>query len=522
MMRMTFAAACLAVIACGTAAASSGGDAEAVGVVPFGYSDDDSRWISEKLSDFLAEDLEEGAQYSFIPAGDLEDAFEGLGFNPSDFEYGVPPDFVVDAGISLAADMMIYGNIAPCGNDLFQVTWNICVPSSGTTINADPSMILKNTEPVRELAALMVSSLAAQVGGRAQQALDQAGYSISMQNWSMAIMFLKQALAVDPGLIEARYQLAGVYLETGVDSVDKALETYQGILDSDPGSSRAMVGMGNAHLALDDAASAQSYFQQAVDIDPENADAYLGLASAYQELGQLDQAISSFEGALAQNPSSLTIKFPLSLLYYQLGRYSEAAPYMEDVLAANPDMNTLRTRLIQSYVELDQFGSAADNAVILLESYPDDAQKILYTAQLESWAGRTSSAVSRLESLISGTGNREAYILLATIYRDSGQRSSMQSVFSRLSNAYPNDPLASYMMGAFYYQSGSSRARVSELVAENIPTWESAISDLNTAISYLSQVTDYRSADAQAMIQAANNSITLCEDKIDRVQRYSS
>ena len=31
----------------------------------------------------------------------------------------------------------------------------------------------------------------------------------------------------------------------------------------------------------------------------------------------------------------------------------------------------------------------------------------------------------------------------------------MQNVFSRLSNAYPNDPLANYMMGAFYYQSGS-------------------------------------------------------------------
>jgi len=521
-MRITFAAACLALIACGTAVASGGGDATTVGVVPFGYSDDDARWISEKLYDFLTEGLEDADPYSFISEGELEGAFEGVGFNPSDFEYGVPPDFVVAAGVSLAADMMIYGNVAPSGGDMYQVTWNICVPSSGNTINADPADVLKNTDPVRELAELMVSSLAELVGGRAQQALDQAGYSISMENWSMAIMFLKQALAIDPGLLEARYQLADVYLQTGVDSVDRALETYQGILDSDPGSSRAMVGMGNVHLAMDDAASAQSLFQQAVDIDPENADAYLGLASAYQALGQLDQAVTSFEGALAQNPTSLTIKFPLSLLYYQLGRYSEAAPYMEDVLAANPDMTTLRTRLIQSYVELDQFGSASDHAVILLASDPDNAQKILYTAQLESWAGRTSGAVSRLESLISGTGNREAYILLATIYRDSGQRSSMQSVFSRLSNAYPNDPLASYMMGAFYYQSGSSKSRVSELVAENIPTWEAAISELNTAISYLSAVTDYRSGDAQTMIQAANNSIALCEEKIDRVQRYSN
>lgn len=522
MMRITFAAACLALVACGTAVASGGGDASTVGVVPFGYSDDDARWISDKLSDFLETEIEGNDLYSILPAGDVEDAFEGLGFDPSDFEYGVPPDFVVEAGLALSADMMLYGTVSAIGGEQFQVTWNVCIPSSGNTINAVPSTILKNTEPVRQLAGLMVSSLAELIGGRAQQALDQAEFSIGIENWPMAIMFLEQALAVDPGLLEARYRLAEVCLEPGVDSLEKALETYEGILVSDPGSSRAMVGMGNVHLAMEDAASAQGFFQQAVDTDPENADAYLGLASAYQALGQLEEAVSSFEGALAQNPTSLTIKFPLSLLYFQLGRYTEAAPYMEEVLAANPDMTSLRTRLIQSYVELDQYASAADHAAILLESFPGDAQKILYTAQLESWAGRTSGAVSRLESLISSTGNREAYILLATIYRDSGQWGSMQSVFSRLSSAYPNDPLASYMMGAFYYQNGSSEARVSELVAENIPVWEAAIADLQTAISYLSLVTDYRAGDAQAMISAANNSIALCEEKIDRVRRYSS
>jgi len=512
----------MAIVACGTAVASEGTDATVVGVVPFGYSGSDARWISEKLLDFLGDGLEAHDSYALVSSGDLEGAFEEMGFNTSDFEYGVPPDFVVGAGLSLGADMMIYGHVAPGAGDQFQVTWNICVPASGNTINAEPASVPKNTEPVRTLATTMVGALADLVGGRAQQALDQADYSISIENWGMAILFLRQALAVDPGLLEARFQLAEVYLETGVDSVDRALETYTSILAADPGNTRAMVGLGNVHLAMDDAATAQGYFQQAVDADPENADAYLGLASAYQALGQLEQAVTSFEGALAQNPASLTIKFPLSLLYYQLGRYADAAPYMEDVLAANPDFNSLRTRLIQTYVELDRFGDAADQAAILVESDPSNAQKILYTAQLEGWAGRTSSAVSRLEGLISSTGNREAYILLATVYRDSGQWGSMQGVFSRLSSAYPNDPLASYMMGAFYYQSGSSEARASELVAENIPVWEAAIADLNRAISYLSQVTDYRAADAQTMIQAANNSIALCEEKIDRVQRYSN
>ncbi len=522
MMRMTIAAVCLAMLACSTAIASGEEDATLVGVVPFGYSGSDSRWISEKLYDYLKDGFDDESGYSFISEGDLEDAFEDLGFNPSDFEYGVPPDFVMNAGIALEADIILYGNVFPSSDESFQVLWNIGIPNSGNTVNIDPAFVPKNSDPVRQLAEEMIASIEEQVGGRAQQALEQAEYSLRVENWSMAIMFLKQALSVDPGLLEARYQLAEVYLEAAVDSVDKALSVFEDILLEDPSSSRALVGMGNVYLAQEDASAAKDYFEQAVELDSENADAYLGLASAYQALGELDQAVASFEGALAQNPDNLSIKFPLSLLYFQLEQYDQAIPYMEDVLAANPTMNALRYRLIQSYVRMSQYGNAADNAVIFLEASPDDAQRILYTAQLESWAGRTSSAVSRLESLIGATSNREAYILLATIYRDSGQRGAMQGIFSRLSSAYPNDPLANYMMGAFYYQSGTNKARVSELIADNLPTWNAAISELNTAINYLSQVTGYRAADAQTMIQAANNSISLCEEKIDRVERYST
>ncbi len=520
-MRKLIAVSMLAAMACGTAVAQEEVDATAVGIVPFGYSGSDARWVSEKLYSALEDGIEESEIYTLVDEDDLEEAFEDLGFNPSDFEYGVPPDFVTDAGCAIGADMMLYGNVFPCGEGL-QVVWNIGVPASGNTINAEPAVVTKNTGPVRDLAEEMVQALGEMVGGRAQQALDQAEFSIQMENWSMAIMFLRQALSVDPTMEEARLQLAEVYLEPDVDSTGRAMELYLEILETNPQSETALTGLGNAYLAQGDAATAKDYFEQAVEVDPQSADAYLGMASAYQELGELEQAVSSFEGALANDPDNLQIMFPLSLLYYQLEDYEQAIPYMEQVLAQNPGMNGLRSRLIQSYVNLGQYGDAADQAALLLEADPDNAQKILYTAQLESWAGRTSSAVQRLESLISATGNREAYILLATIYRDSGQRGSMQSVFSRLSSAYPNDPLANYMMGAFYYQSGSSKARVSELVPENVPTWETAISELNSAISYLSQVTGYRAGNAQTMMDAAYNAIALCEEKIDRVERYSN
>ncbi len=511
----------LILLACGTVVAQGGGDdMTRVGIVPFGYGDSDSRWISNKLYDKLADALKDDGNYELISRNDLEKAFKEQGFDCSHFQFGVPPDFVVNAGLALDADMMVFGSVTPSGES-YQVRWNITIPASGNTIPAEPSTVLKNSGSVEELARTMVEQMEDMVTGKARQALDQAAFSIQIKNWPMAIMFLKQALATDPSNIEAKFLLADVYLEEEVDSVDRALEIYREIEAEDPGNPDAKVGIGKVYLARGDAETAKDYFEDAVEIDPENADAYLGLARAYQVLGELDQAIASFENALAGNPDNLSIKFPLAMLYFQTEEYSKAIPYMEEILAVNGNMHGLRQRLIQSYVRTGQYGKAADHAAVYLEADPDNTQRILYTAQVEAWAGRTSSAVNRLESLIARTGSREAYILLASIYRDSGQRGAMQNVFSRLSSAYPNDPLANYMMGAFYYQSGSNKARISELTKENVPVWESAIAELNTAISYLSQVTGSRAASAQSMINAAYNSISLCEEKIDRVERYS-
>jgi tetratricopeptide (TPR) repeat protein len=492
-----------------------------IGLIPFGYSDDDTRWISDKLFDALEDEIDASVEYGVISNGDLEDAFEDVGFNPDQFQYGVPPEFISDAGALMGADLIVFGFVVPGGGDQYQVLWNVAVIASGNVVTPAPSMVVKNSEPIEELAGEIVASLGSEVGQRAQEALNMAQYHMSVENWGMAIMAFRQALAVDPSLIDARLELASVYLRTEVDSVSAARQIYEDILVEDPDNSLALGGMGSVLLSEGNPEQAKDYFDSAIEANPDNAAAYLGLAAAYSEMGMLDEAVTSFESALAQNPDNLQARYALGLLYIQLENYDEAIPHLETILDVRPEFSNLRLRLIASYGEVGRWADAADNAVILLEDQPDNSELILYTAQMEARAGRTTSAVNRLEGLISSTGNRQAYLLLATVYRDSGQRGAMQNVFSRLKSAYPNDPLANYMMGAFYYQSGTAKAQVSELVIENVPTWETAISELNTAISYLNQVTGHNSDEAQNMVSAAYNAISLCEEKIDRVERYS-
>jgi tetratricopeptide (TPR) repeat protein len=520
MKRLTAVLFFLYVTACSTAVASGAGGGSTVGVIPFGSSDDNSRWISERLHDALRSSLDGSADYTVIAPRDLSRAFEQAGFDPSGFRYGVPPEFVSAAGAALGADMMIFGFVAPTGGELYQVMWNIMVVSSGNTISPDPSMVPKNTRPVQDLAASMVNDIGGMIGGRVEETYNMARYHAGVENWPMAIMTYRQVLDVDPNHMEARLFLAEIYMKSAVDSVARAEEIYNSIISQNPRNPGALAGLGEIALRRQQFDSARSYFEQAIEADPDNAPAYSGLASAYNAMGMVDEALASFESALATNPQNLQARYALGLLYAQIGNYTEAIPHMEAILEARPEWDNIRIRLARAHEELRNYGAAADNVAIVLSRRYDE-QTALYVAQLEARAGRTTAAVNRLEEIIRTSGSRQAYLVLATVYRDSGQRSSMQTVFNRLQSAYPGDPTANYMVGAFYYQSGVAKAQVSELVPANLPTWESAVNELNTAIGFLNQVTGYRASQAQNMVSAARNAISLCEEKIDRVRRYS-
>ncbi|MCK5133147.1 MAG: tetratricopeptide repeat protein [Candidatus Sabulitectum sp.] len=521
MKKITVLLSTLLMLACSTALAGGSDDATAVGIIPFGYSDDDSRWISGKLSDFLMDNLDSSEDFALISENDLDDAFEDIGFNPDQFQYGVPPEMIIEAGEGMGADLIVFGFVVPGGGDKYQVLWNIVVVSSANTISPAPSMVQKNTDPVRELAETIVSEINSQVGARADESLNIARYHRANSSWDGAITSYLQVLDVDPEHVEAMNELAAVYLKSDVDSVARAEDMYNMVLSIDPSNSSAMSGLGKVALKNENYETAKDYFDQAIEADPDNTAAYSGLASAYTALGMTDEAIASFESALAANPDNLQAMYALGLLYAEMGNYTEAIPHIEAILDVRPDYTNLRLKLASAYSEIGNYGSAADNAIIVLEATPDDTDLALFVAQYEARAGRTSSAVERLNGIIASSGSRQAYLMLATVYRDSGQRSSMQTVFNRLHNAYPGDPVANYMVGAFYYQSGSSKARISELVLSNIATWESAVNELNSAISFLNQVTGYRSNQAQNMVAAARNAISLCEEKIDRVNRYS-
>jgi cytochrome c-type biogenesis protein CcmH/NrfG len=120
-----------------------------------------------------------------------------------------------------------------------------------------------------------------------------------------AEQLLRQALAANPGFIEARLRLGRVLAESR--NYDEAVTHFQRVIDS--ASDRlltyyAQLFTGDARMAMGHAADAKSAYEDAIGLYPDSQAAHLGLGAALRMLGQKQVALDAVMSTLALAPDS--------------------------------------------------------------------------------------------------------------------------------------------------------------------------------------------------------------------------
>jgi KaiC/GvpD/RAD55 family RecA-like ATPase len=86
--------------------------------------------------------------------------------------------------------------------------------------------------------------------------------------WGQALQIINDVLSVDPFNQAALQTRGDIYLER--EKYELAIESYQSLIELDPGLDAPWVGVGEALSALDRPAEARSAFKKALTINPEN------------------------------------------------------------------------------------------------------------------------------------------------------------------------------------------------------------------------------------------------------------
>lgn len=172
--------------------------------------------------------------------------------------------------------------------------------------------------------------------------------------------------------------------------LDKALETYNAILDLDERSAQGHYLRGRIELLKNDRESALADFDRAVELESGDYDLYINIYQALDAAGMKAEGEGYIGKALALN-SKMT-GFQSGMFAYYLGKYDEARNYFEEARKEDetPELilylgrsyealgdTNYASNLYSSYLEEHQDSAAIYNELGLMSLKQEEYQKAL-------------------------------------------------------------------------------------------------------------------------------------------------
>lgn len=130
----------------------------------------------------------------------------------------------------------------------------------------------------------------------------QLGILYTSKKNDLAIDYFNNALNIMPGNVDVMYFLAMHYQET--ERFEKAIQTYNSILDVDPGFFIAFYNLGYINLIhTNNFPEAIEYFSKAIDIKPDYAEAYYNRGFAYELMKDVENSQKDYKMTLELHPN---------------------------------------------------------------------------------------------------------------------------------------------------------------------------------------------------------------------------
>jgi len=113
----------------------------------------------------------------------------------------------------------------------------------------------------------------------------------------------------------AEYFARGLILEEDPNSMDKAVEAYQTVLELDPGYAPAHINLGTVCYNQEDFTRAEYHYRKAIECDQRYALAWFDLGNVLDETNRLAEAIKAYQTAIRLAPTYGDAHYNLALAY---------------------------------------------------------------------------------------------------------------------------------------------------------------------------------------------------------------
>jgi tetratricopeptide (TPR) repeat protein len=229
-----------------------------------------------------------------------------------------------------------------------------------------------------------------------------------------AIMAFRHVLDLEPGTVEAMYQLALALQRS--NKIQDAITLFRKVLAAKPNNTAVMANLGMALCQAQQAKDAVPVLQQAVALDPRNVAALENLAAAYVQLNQFDDAIRELQAAIKLAPNQSQLHYDLGLAFKWQDNATAAIPELETAERLNGNAPEAPYLLGILYLQEGHYADAAREMNLALKLRPKDSDGWATLGSVYENLNKLPEAAAALQEAIrQNPAQPDAYLTLASV-----------------------------------------------------------------------------------------------------------
>lgn len=168
----------------------------------------------------------------------------------------------------------------------------------------------------------------------ARDALDRAANEIGRGQLQVAEHLLREAIALNPKLAAAHFQLGKLYERGG--ATGEAADCYEQAVEVDPENIEAYGALAALRKSQGCHADAIEHYQRIIELSPGNAAAHTNLCLALHDVADYETARQAGERAVAMDPKLAEAHHNLGLVLRELGDPGRAVQHFQTALELKP------------------------------------------------------------------------------------------------------------------------------------------------------------------------------------------
>lgn len=229
------------------------------------------------------------------------------------------------------------------------------------------------------------------------------------KEYAQAETKLEQALAVEPGAIEALAFLVNSYRAQGEE--DEAHQYLSQHIENYPEQAHAHELLGSLENSQGNTEKAIEQYQSALAISPNKLSAVIFLAQIYVKEDRAEDAADLYATAMQALPANMQLKLLAAGVYEGLGDYEEAKVLYDAILVASPESAVAANNLAMLLVDRLPNEENLQRALELAKPFEDAKEPVLVDTL--AWVyykrGEYDKALPLLQGIVEANGEVGVY-----------------------------------------------------------------------------------------------------------------